>query len=143
MSQYLEFVGNHPFLSAAAVILIAVTVMYELKRATRRYADIEPGDATRLINHDDALMIDTRPSAEFDKRHILNAMSVPAAELGDRLPKLDKQAERPVIVYCAAGTTSGGVADALTQAGFKRVYNLKGGIAAWETAGLPVIKGRK
>jgi rhodanese-related sulfurtransferase len=143
MSQYLEFIANHPILSAAAIALVAIIIAYEVRRATRGYAEVEAGDATRLMNHDDALLIDVRGKDAFDKRHILHAINVPAADLGEEVERLRKHAERPVIVYCDSGLTSGRSAAALRTAGFSRVYDLKGGLSAWETAGLPVKKGRK
>jgi rhodanese-related sulfurtransferase len=143
MTQFFEFAANHPFLVSAAVALFAIIVWYEVKRATRGYQDLEPAAATRLMNHDDALMVDVRSAADFDKGHILNAVNVPEAELGDRLGELTKRAGRPVIVYCGNGLASGRTASRLVGAGVKPVYNLKGGLAAWEGAALPVVRGRK
>jgi rhodanese-related sulfurtransferase len=45
-----------------------------------------------------------------------------------------------VFVYCAAGGRSAEAAAALKQLGHREVYNLAGGIDAWERAGLPVVK---
>jgi rhodanese-related sulfurtransferase len=143
MSQYLEFMVNHPVLSGAAVALVATIVTFEIRRATRGFADIEPADTTLLINREDAVLIDVRDAAAFAKRHILNARSVPAAELPDQLERLAKHADKPVVVYCDTGISSARAAAALVRAGFKRVHNLKGGLGAWEAAGLPVTKGRK
>lgn len=143
MSQYLEFITNHPLLSGAAIALIVAIVVYEIRRMTRGYAEVEPGDATLMINREDALVVDVRDAAAFEKRHIVNAQSVPMAELDDRLEKLSKHAARPVVVYCDNGIVSGRAASALVRAGFQRVRNLKGGLSAWEAAGLPVVKGRK
>lgn len=144
MSQYLEFIANHPILSGSAIALIVIIVVYEFRRATRGFADLEPTDVTRLMNNEDAVLLDVRTAEDFEKRHILNARSVPSAELADRIEKLTKQtADKPVIVYCDTGISSGRAASLLVQAGLQRVYSLKGGLSAWETAGLPVVKKRK
>lgn len=143
MSQYLEFMVNHPVLSGAAVALLATIVTYEIRRATRGFTEIEPADTTLLINREDAVLIDVRDAVAFAKRHILNARSVPAAELPDQLERLAKHSETPVVLYCDTGIASARAAATLVRAGFKRVHNLKGGLGAWEAAGLPVTKGRK
>ncbi|MCA1799193.1 MAG: rhodanese-like domain-containing protein [Xanthomonadaceae bacterium] len=143
MSQYLEFIANHPFLVAAAAALIGIIIVYEVKQATRGYRDVEPTDATRLMNNDDATMVDVRPAAEYAKSRVLNAISVPDSELDDRIGEIQKRGEHPVIVYCANGAASGRTATRLVGAGIARVYNLKGGLSAWETAGLPVTRGRQ
>jgi rhodanese-related sulfurtransferase len=143
VDQYLEYIANHPFLVSAAAALIGIIVAYEVSRAKRGFADVDPVTAPRLINHDDARLVDIRPKAEFDKGHILNAVNVPENELGDREQTLAKDADRPLIVYCGRGTGSGRAAARLVRAGCRRVYNLKGGLAAWENAGLPVKRSRK
>jgi rhodanese-related sulfurtransferase len=142
MDQYLQFAANHPFLTAAAAILIGIIVAYEFNRATRGFRDVDPADATRLINQHDALVIDVRASVDFDKSHLLHAVNVPQGELADRAAGL-VDGERPVLVYCGTGVASGRAAAQLVRAGIKRVYNLKGGLSAWEGAGLPVARGRK
>lgn len=143
MTRIIEFIANHPFLTASAAALVGVIVAYEFNRATRGFGELEPGDAPRLINSEDAVMVDTRSAAEYEKGHVLNAINVPEDELEARLDGLMKHAERPVIVYCGNGAVSGRFATRLVKAGIKRVFNLKGGLAAWSGAGLPVIKGRK
>lgn len=142
MARLPEFIANHPFLVAAAFALIAMIVAYEVKRATRGFRDVEPAEATRLVNHDDAVFVDVRPVADFDKGRLINAVHVPAAEVPDRLDMLRKRGDKPLIVYCTNGLASARVAQTLVKAGFARVYNLKGGLTAWEGAGLPVLRGR-
>jgi rhodanese-related sulfurtransferase len=143
MTQFFEFTANHPFLVGSAVALIAIIVMYEFRRATRGFQDLEPADATRRVNHDDGVMVDVRTAADFEKGHILNAVNVPEAEIGDRVGELQKRAGKPLIIYCGNGIGSGRAAARLVGAGIKPVYNLKGGLSAWESAGLPVVRGRK
>jgi len=47
-----------------------------------------------------------------------------------------------VVLVCKAGQASGDAAKRLRKAGFERVYVLDGGIAAWQQADLPLVKGR-
>lgn len=51
---------------------------------------------------------------------------------------LDKS--KPVLVYCKVGGRSGKAADVLLGKGFSKVYNLEGGITAWNSAGKPLQK---
>lgn len=143
MTRYLEFITNHPFLTASAAALIGVIVAYEFNRATRGFKDLEPADAPRLINSEDALLVDARAAGEYEKGHALNAVNLPESELDTRIEGLTKNPARPLIVYDGTGATGGRTATRLVRAGCVRVFNLKGGLAAWESAGLPVVKGRK
>lgn len=96
--------------------------------------------ATQLINQKDALVIDVRSGDEFARGHILNARSIPAAQIGGRLAELEKFKSRPLIVNCQTGGTSSAACATLRKAGFSEAYSLAGGLAAWQQAGLPVSK---
>ena len=80
-------------------------------------------------------LIDVRSTAEFKQRHIAQAKHLFLGELPRRLSEVDR--ERPVVVQCQAGGRSAIAASILQRAG-RQVINLKGGIDAWENAGLPI-----
>jgi rhodanese-related sulfurtransferase len=61
-------------------------------------------------------------------------------ELKSRLADLEKFKDKPVLVHCATGNRSQGAAKMLKDAGFKEVFNLQGGLGAWQQAGMPVEK---
>ncbi|MDX1443970.1 MAG: rhodanese-like domain-containing protein [Gammaproteobacteria bacterium] len=137
MSEYLEFVGNHPFLFIAAGVLLVMIIVSELRRSGRGFRSADPQTAIVLTNRD-AQLVDTRSVEAFRKAHILNAKNIPLAELEDKLGKLDNA--RPVIVYCDTGVTSQRAAALLVKQGFTEVYNLQGGLANWQRENLPVVK---
>lgn len=83
-------------------------------------------------------LLDVRQPSEYREAHLPGATLVPLAELTDRLGEMDRQ--RPVVVYCAVGGRSRAAAQLLAGQGFAAVFNLQGGIKAWEGAtasGLP------
>ncbi len=94
--------------------------------------------ATRLINDTGAVVLDVRSPAEFSAGHLPNARNIPLAELPKRAAELP--ANKPVLVCCAAGNSSGRAAGMLRKAGRKDVFNLAGGLRSWREAGLPVVK---
>ena len=57
--------------------------------------------------------------------------------------KLAKFKNKPIIAVCDSGMSSMKAVDALRKSGFESTYNLKGGMAAWTQAGLPVVTGKK
>ena len=97
-------------------------------------------EAVRLINRRDALVIDVRDAGEYAAGHIAKSRHIPAAELNGRVAELDKFKGRPVLVSCQAGTRAQRACAALSKAGFKEVFVLEGGIAAWQQAGMPLEK---
>lgn len=137
MSEYLEFVGNHPFLFIAAGLLLAMIIVYEVRRAGRGFSTVDPQTAVMLTNRD-AQMLDIRNVDAFRKAHILNAKNIPLDELEDKLDKLDR--DKPVIVYCDSGINSQKAAALLLKEGFAAVHNLRGGLANWQRENLPVVR---
>jgi rhodanese-related sulfurtransferase len=84
------------------------------------------------------VIVDLRPVADFKKGHLLNAINVPLAKLEERAGDLGKDKNRPVLVYCALGGTSGEAAARLRKLGFAEAYPIRGGLNAWMQSNLPV-----
>lgn len=103
-------------------------------------ASVGPAEATRLINHEDAVVLDVREHAEWERGHILGAKHVPVKQIENRLPDLAKYRDARVIVVCATGPRSNTACNALRKAGFGKVVALAGGLEAWQQAGLPLAK---
>ena len=142
MDRILEFAGNNTLLVFALVTTFLLVVFTELRRKATGMLAVQPGDAVKLINND-AVVVDLRSAEAFSKGHIVNAKSVPFDELEGHLEKLAKFKNKPIVAVCDAGITSNKAANTLRNSGFESVYNLKGGMAAWGQAGLPVVSGKK
>jgi rhodanese-related sulfurtransferase len=79
----------------------------------------------------EVLLLDVRDPAELALARLPRAVHVPMRDIPTRLAELDP--ERPTVVMCHTGMRSRHVAGFLLASGFKRVYNLAGGIDAWST----------
>lgn len=101
---------------------------------------LNPASATQLINKRNAVVVDIRDAAEFAKGHLPQAKSAPLDALAARASGLAKDKSVPIIVVCQNGQRSSKAQAALKEAGYSEVYALEGGMAAWQQAGLPVIK---
>jgi len=135
----MEFIQQNILLVAVAVVSGSM-----LLASFRRSADdLSPTDATLLINREDALVIDVRSPSEFAAGHIPEARNLPADKFDERLADFAKYKDRPVILNCQSGMRSGGACGKFRKQGFARVYNLAGGVGAWQQAGLPLKKGSK
>lgn len=89
------------------------------------------------IRDEDVILLDVRPTDEYEAGHIPNALSIPVEELEAQLETLPKDIE--IIAYCRASYClfSDRAALLLREKGFKaRVY--KEGMPEWRTQGLPV-----
>ena len=97
-------------------------------------------EAVNLINRRDAIIIDVREKADYAIGHLPNSRHIPLAELAGRTGELEKFKMRPVLLNCAPGTAATRACAVLTQAGFKEVFALRGGMSSWIEASLPVEK---
>ncbi len=97
---------------------------------------ITPVEASEMYSAKEAVIIDVREQNEWDDKHIPGAIHIPVAQLNNRLSELEQYKDRPVIMQCRSGRRSAQGALVLHNAGFKKVYNMEGGILAWDKAGL-------
>jgi rhodanese-related sulfurtransferase len=82
--------------------------------------------------------VDVRETHEWSAGHIPDARHIALAQVEKRLSELEKFKGKPLIICCASGNRSSSACRTLKKAGFERVFNLAGGLAAWTDAGLPV-----
>ena len=102
--------------------------------------EVGPAEAVTLINRRDAVVLDVRDAAEYKSGHITNARNVPESELDARQKELEKVKAKPIIVSCGRGNRSAAIAAKLRKLGFAEVVSLRGGIAAWQQANMPLEK---
>ncbi|MGA8307644.1 MAG: MBL fold metallo-hydrolase [Candidatus Acidiferrales bacterium] len=82
------------------------------------------------------LAVDVRAPREREEKHIEGSLSVPLNHLMQNIKDLPKN--RALLVYCAGGYRSSIAASLLKAGGFDSVCEIAGGLAAWESANLPV-----
>jgi rhodanese-related sulfurtransferase len=139
MDRLLEYITRHPFLAGGTAALALAVLAYEASRARSGGQSVGPMDAVRLLNQG-ALVLDVRSQAEFDSGHILDAKHVPQDQLASSAEALKKYKDKVVIACCESGMRSGAAARVLQAQGYTKVVNLKGGLQAWRTENLPLVK---
>lgn len=140
MDQYLEFAGNHPTLILAFFVVLGVFIFLEVRRNAGGAKAIGPSEAVALVNRQNAVVLDIREDAEYRAGHIIDSLNIPLSALSSRVSELDKKKKRPIIAYCRSGARSASACRTLAKHGFETVYNLSGGIAAWQNANLPTTQ---
>lgn len=100
--------------------------------------DISVEEMQSLLKVDDVQLVDVRTLEEYESGFIANAQNIDyySPTLDEDLKILDKK--KPVILYCRSGKRSRDCSEKLIEAGFQKVYNLKGGILEWEHEGMEI-----
>ncbi|WP_407061007.1 rhodanese-like domain-containing protein [Agrilutibacter solisilvae] len=129
-------------LSLAFVGLTVAIIYTEIARLFRGYRSLRPAELTALINRENALVVDLSATNDFEKGHIAGSKSVQMSQFDPDSKLLAPAKALPVVVVCRMGQSSADAAKRLKKAGFTQVFWLDGGIAAWQQADLPLVKGR-
>ena len=104
------------------------------------FSSILPQEAFNLREREkNILVVDVRTVAEREQLRIPGSIAVPLGELMQGQAQLPR--DKPLLLVCAVGGRSYAAGLYLIKENYLRVYNLKGGIAAWEKAGLPLEYG--
>jgi rhodanese-related sulfurtransferase len=107
------------------------------------YINITAGEAKQMMGENRRIVIlDVRPFAEYKSGHIEGAKSLPFSNMscGTCLHAfLDKNRDKTLLVYCKSGIKSEDACNILVNYEFEKVYNMMGGLNAWEDAGFPVV----
>jgi len=140
-ARIIEFASNHPVLIAGFIGTASVLAILEWRRITNGMKQVGPTVATQLSNREDAIFLDIRDESDYRSGHIPNAIHIPLNQLASRIDELKKHRDKPVIAYCRTGNQSNGAGSILKKHGFDTVYNLDGGITAWQKSSLPITGG--
>ncbi len=95
-----------------------------------------PVAADRLSSSEPPLVVDVRTPREREEKRIKGSLGLPLNHLGEHLAEVPP--DRPVLVYCGGGYRSTIAASLLKRSGVRDVAEVAGGVAAWESAGLPL-----
>lgn len=122
-------------------LILFVALVFVSLLAQAQIVKLDPQNfEKKLQSLTNPVLVDVRTSIEFNQGHLKNAVLIDfnSADFKSRLSKLDKT--KPVFVYCAVGGRSNAAVSILSEAGFKEIYDLQGGISAWQRANKPITK---
>ena len=140
MSDFIEFSTQNWLLFLALFAIAGMLIGGEVLRRMRGVSSLSAAEALRLINDQDALILDVRDGGEYKDGHIPQARHIPLGALRDRLGELSKAKDKPIVVYCRNGATSQAACAQLKKNGVANAYSLSGGLSAWQEAHLPVSR---
>jgi sulfur-carrier protein adenylyltransferase/sulfurtransferase len=84
-------------------------------------------------------LIDVREQNEWDDSHLEAAVHIPQGELMERVGGVAADGSERVLLYCRTDNRSARMADLLEGMGYDNVAVIRGGIVAWDEAGLPTV----
>lgn len=102
------------------------------------FGPVDPATAAALAQDDAITVIDVRTPEEFAEGHIAGATLIDfyGPTFADQLAELERDGS--YLLYCRSDNRSGQAASIMADLGFDQVYDMQGGIVAYEAAGLPL-----
>ena len=143
MEKIPEFVANHLFLFSLFIAILVLLIWNIYGDMISGIRQVAPTEATRLVNRENAIILDIRKQEDYLEGHIINAINIPMNELENRKKELEKYKDRPVILYCMNGSESARAARFIKQMGLEKTCYLKGGLITWRNANMPVERNNQ
>ena len=137
VSQIIEFVGNHLFLSGTFLFL---AIAFFINESRQGGAKVSPSELVGLVNRSDASVLDVRDLKDYNLGHIAGSKSFPASSFEARVGELAGLKKKTLVLVCKMGQHSGPLGKKLKALGFEDIRRLSGGMAEWSASNLPVVK---
>ncbi len=106
---------------------------------TLPFEEINAHQAAQKIKTGKPVVIDVREPYEFAQGHIEGARLMPLGNLMAHLDEIGSK-EQELILVCRSGSRSSFAAQQLSSLGYKKIYNLSGGIVSWMLTGMPTAR---
>ncbi len=137
MDKFVLFLTDNYLAVLLLFFLLLALMVYESRKGGKK---IDASEATRIINKENAFVVDLRTPVEFNSGTIAGAVNLQPDNV-DKDNSLFKANERDyIILVCKLGSSSNSVGGRLIKQGFQNVNILSGGIQGWVQSGLPLIK---
>ena len=138
------FAQKHTLLTVSWFAIFVMVIYTFYKNATSKFKVINHNEVVRLMNTDEAVVVDLRSLEEFQRGHIIGSVNVLPSEIKNQnVGKIESHKEKAIVLVDINGVSAPTSAALLTKQGFNRVFVLKEGISAWAGANLPLVKNHK
>lgn len=137
-----EFLMQHIILvGLLAFCLVGAAVISWMLRVPRGVALLDPDALVHSVNHQQAKLVDIRSKSEFEKGHIVGAISIPMEEWLQDKSVMNRFANKSVVLVCETGQKCLAlVRNIIKQKPSATLGLLTGGMQAWREAALPLAR---
>ena len=137
MNTFFLFISQNFIAVTLLLLSLIALIVYEGRKGGKK---LSPGEATRKINKENALVVDLRSSQEFSSGHIAGSINVQEDKLEQHLITKRHSKETPVVLVCKTGVASKKSGISLMKAGYLDINVVSGGMMTWEGNGMHLSK---
>ena len=140
----LQFAFDHWALVGLFVVLFIFVFSYDRINTQLSGLGVSPQALVKLMNHDDALVLDIRPRDQFCHGHIIDAVNIPASKMAKDVTVLGDYKGQTVAIVCHRDSEGAKIARLMRKSkDFPVIKILTGGMAQWTNANLPIEKEKR
>lgn len=134
--EFFIFISEQWVLVSVLLILLYLLAISERIKSGR---PVGVHELTRLLNRDEAILLDIRKPKEFAEGHIVNALNIPFNKVAERAAELEGSKDKIIVLADKLGQHAGSVGRLLQKEGYQ-VRRLGGGMTEWKNQNLPLVK---
>jgi rhodanese-related sulfurtransferase len=119
----------------------AATTATKINVAGGSYTNVAPAQLKQMLGAKDFVFINVH--IPYAGEIAQTDAFIPYNEIEQNISKYPADKNAKVFLYCQSGRMSAIAAEELVKRGYTNIWNLDGGMSAWESAGLQVIQSKK
>ena len=112
------------------ILAIGCTQKTSDAAASQGYTVIKADEAKQMIDAGNVIIVDVRTEAEYDEKHIPDAINIPVESITTEKPILLPDLNKTLLVYCRTGVRAAAASKKLAAIGYTKIYDM-GGIVDW------------
>jgi rhodanese-related sulfurtransferase len=101
------------------------------------YVNVTPAELRSMLETKDYPLVNVH--IPYEREIEGTDQFIPYDQVAERLDELPQERDAKIVVYCRSGGMSATAAAALVGLGYTNVWNLDGGMIAWDQAGYPLL----
>jgi rhodanese-related sulfurtransferase len=101
------------------------------------YVNVTPAELRTMLESKDFPLVNVH--IPYEREIDGTDLFIPYDQIAERLDELPQERDAKIVLYCRSGNMSATAADTLVGLGYTNVWNLDGGMIAWEQAGYPLL----
>lgn len=101
------------------------------------YVNVTPAELRSMLESKDFPLVNVH--IPYEREIEDTDLFIPFDQIAERLDELPQERDAKIVLYCRSGSMSATAAEVLVGLGYTNVWNLDGGMIAWEDAGYPLL----
>ncbi|WP_251130391.1 rhodanese-like domain-containing protein [Exiguobacterium sp. s16] len=111
------------------LVLVTIGIVLFTSKETR-ITKIDVETLQNRLENEEITLLDVREVDEYEGGHIEGAVNAPLSSLNET--ELPYPKDEPIYVICRSGNRSAQAAQLLKERGYTEIYDVSGGMIAWE-----------